>query len=85
MNEVRDNAAEGRFELKENGMLAFAEYRREGDTVQLPYVEAAPGLRGTGAADRLMRGVVAMAERDGLKLVPLCGYARAWMRRNKVG
>jgi predicted GNAT family acetyltransferase len=85
MNEVRDNAAEGRFELEEDGMLAFAEYRREGDVVQLPYVEAAPGLRGTGAADRLMHGVVAIAEREGLQLVPLCGYARAWMRRNKVG
>jgi hypothetical protein len=46
-------------------------------------VEAPRPLRGTGAADRLMHGIVAAARAEGRKLAPLCGYASAWLRRKK--
>lgn len=46
-------------------------------------MQAAPALRGTGAAGRLMQGVMAIARAEGLKVVPLCGYASAWIRRHK--
>ena len=45
---VIDNAARSRFELEENGELAFASYRRSGDVFTIPHVEAAVALRGTG-------------------------------------
>lgn len=80
---VRDNPAAGRFELEIGGLLAFASYRRSGSTLALPHVEAAVPLRGTGAADRLMRGVMDIARREGLRIVPICPYAVAWMRRHK--
>ncbi len=82
MTQVTDNAGAGRFELVEQGQLAFADYRRVGDRLILPHVEAAPGLRGTGAAGRLMEGVLATARAEGLKVVPLCGYAAAYIRRH---
>ena len=80
---VRDNAEESRFELSEQGKLAFADYLRSGDTIVLPHVEAHPDLRGTGAAGRLMDGVVRYARDHGLKLRPVCSYAVAYMRRHR--
>lgn len=83
MSDVTDNTAESRFELVEDGHLAFADYRRQGDTLILPHVEAAQALRGSGAAGRLMQGVLGMARDKGLKVVPLCSYAAAFMKRHK--
>ena len=81
MAEVTDNAAAGRFELAEAGAVAFAHYRREPGRLVIPYVEAPPALRGTGAAGRLMEGVLAAARSEGLKVLPLCSYAAAYIRR----
>jgi predicted GNAT family acetyltransferase len=79
----RDNAAESRFELEEAGKIAFADYRRQDDLLVIDYVEAAPALRGTGAADRLMSRVVDVALTEKLKIVPRCGYAASWLRRHR--
>lgn len=83
MSEVVDNPEGHRFELTENGALAWANYRRQDGKLVLPHVEADPELRGTGAAGRLMEGVLALARAEGLKVVPLCGYAAAYIRRHK--
>jgi predicted GNAT family acetyltransferase len=79
--EITDNKTRHRYELVEQGHTAFADYRREPGRLTITYVEAPPALRGTGAAGRLMDGVLAEARRDGLKVTPLCGYARAYMQR----
>ena len=80
---VRDNAERRRYELTEDGRLAWADYYRNGDTVVLPHVEADPALRGSGAAGRLMEGVLARIRADGLKVTPVCGYAVAYIRRHR--
>lgn len=82
MSAVVDNAEQRRFELQEAGELAFANYRREDGKLVIPYVEAAPALRGTGAAGRLMEGVLAAARAERLRVVPLCSYAAAYIRRH---
>ena len=71
-----------RFELAEQGALAYADYRVQDGRLIIPHVEAAHALRGTGAAGRLMAGVIDAARQRGLKVVPLCGYADAYMRRH---
>lgn len=81
--EVKDNAAASRFELEEDGAIAFANYRRSGAKVIVPHVEAALRLRGTGAANRLMLGIMQILRAEGAQIVPLCSYAAAWMRRHK--
>ena len=77
-----DNKDESRFELEENGELAFATYRRGGNVFTIPHVEAAVALRGKGTAARLMHGIAEMAREEGLKLAPTCSYAVAWFRRH---
>ena len=81
-NNVVDNPDRRRFELEENGALAVADYRVQEGVMILPHVEAAPVLRGTGAAGRLMEGVFDAARRRGLKVAPLCPYADAYIRRH---
>jgi predicted GNAT family acetyltransferase len=83
MSQVIDNLDRNRFELVEQGALAWADYRRIEGRLVIPHVEAEPALRGTGAAGRLMEGVLAAARAEGLKVVPLCGYAAAYMRRHR--
>lgn len=83
MTQVIDNAAHSRFELSEEGHTAFADYRRQGGRLIIPYVESPPPLRGKGTAGRLMEGVLAAARAQGLKVTPICGYAAAYIRRHK--
>ncbi|PWC37496.1 GNAT family N-acetyltransferase [Azospirillum sp. TSO35-2] len=80
---ITDNRDQSRFELAVGNQTVFADYRRNGRTLVISYVEAPPSLRGTGAAGRLMEGVMDAARSEGLKVVPLCSYAALWMRRNK--
>ncbi|HUO02545.1 MAG TPA: GNAT family N-acetyltransferase [Rhizomicrobium sp.] len=77
-----DNEALHRFELEENGHLAFANYRAHDGRYVLTHVEADPELRGTGAAARLMDAIVARARESNFKLVPRCSYAVAWFARH---
>jgi predicted GNAT family acetyltransferase len=79
---VVDNAALSRFELTEQGLTAFADYHRVGDRLILPHVEAPVPLRGTGTARRLMTGVLEIARDQGLKVVPRCPYAAAFIRKH---
>ena len=82
--EVRDNPQEGRFELDVGGRTVFASYARQGSVLAILHVEAPPPLRGTGAAGRLMTGVMEIARAESLKVLPLCGYAAAWIRRHEA-
>jgi len=82
-NSVRDNREHGRYELEIDGQIVFADYRRDGTTLAITHVEAPPALRGTGAAGRLMHGVMEIARASGAKVVPLCSYATAWLRRHR--
>ncbi|MEI9892106.1 MAG: GNAT family N-acetyltransferase [Caulobacteraceae bacterium] len=80
--QVRDNRDLQRFELPVDGQVVFANYRRQPGRLVITYVEAPPELRGTGAAGRLMQGVIEAARAEEVKVLPLCPYARAWMQRH---
>ncbi len=82
MNDVTDNAAAGRFELIEQDKLAYADYRLSDARMIIDYVFSPPELRGSGAAGRLMQGVVDAARARNLKITPLCGYAATWLKRH---
>ncbi len=82
IEQVIDNTSKNRFELDINGKIAFATYRREGAILYLPHVESPPSLRGSGAAGRLMQGIIDLARAQDLRIVPICSYAAAWMRRH---
>lgn len=80
--QVRDNRELQRFELPVDGQVAFANYQRQPGRLAITHVEAPPALRGTGVAGRLMQGIAEQARAEKTKVLPLCGYARAWMQRH---
>ncbi len=82
MSQTHDNNVRQRFELSEDGRLAFADYRLQGDVLVLTHVEADPALRGKGTAGRLMAGVLETARAKGFKVRPVCGYAVSYMQRH---
>lgn len=83
MTDVIDNEVRGRFELEEQGMTAYADYRRDGERLYIDYVFSPVPLRGKGTSDRLMHGVAAAAREDGARVIPICGYAATWLRRHR--
>jgi hypothetical protein len=80
---VTDNRERQRFELEEDGLVAFANYHRSGQSVVIPHVEAPPALRGKGTAGRLMEGIVLRARAEGFTITPTCSYALTWFQRHK--
>ena len=79
-----DNTRNSRFEYTLNGAIACANYRREGSTLYIDYVEAPAELRGTGAARKLMQSIINFAQKEKLEVIPICGYAAAWMAKNNL-
>ena len=80
MAELRDTG--DRYEMDEEGLTSYADYRLQGDRLYVDYVFAPPALRGSGAAGRLMAALAADARAKGLKITPICGFAGAWLRRS---
>jgi predicted GNAT family acetyltransferase len=80
-NALRDTG--DRYEMDEEGLTSYADYRRTGERLYIDYVFTPVPLRGTGASGRLMAAVAADARAKGLTITPICGYAAAWLRRSQ--
>ena len=80
MDALRDDGR--RYEMDEAGLTSWAEYRRVGRILYIDHVETPPALRGTGAAGRLMEAVAQQAEAQALRVIPICSYAAAWLKRS---
>ena len=81
-NKVRDNTERRRFELDIEGGLAFALYRREGDTLHITHTETPVALRGQGVASTLVRGLLDIARAQGMKVLPKCPFVVAYMDKH---
>lgn len=77
-----DNTSKNRFEYAINDAVVIANYRKDGGVLYIDYVEAPEVLRGTGAAGKIMKEIMDAARKDGLKVVPVCGYAATWIQRH---
>jgi predicted GNAT family acetyltransferase len=72
----------GRFQARVEGHLCVADYRLDGNRMQMTHTEVHPALEGRGIAAGLVRAALHHARASGLKVVPLCSYVRAYMRRH---
>jgi RimJ/RimL family protein N-acetyltransferase/predicted GNAT family acetyltransferase len=80
--QVTDNEAEARLELRAGGQLAELLYRRRGDRLVLLHTEVPAALEGHGIGGKLVTAAIDRAARQGLTVVPLCPFARAWLERH---
>jgi uncharacterized protein len=79
---VRDNPAARRFELDLDGDVAIAAYRIDGNTMMFTHTEVPARLRGRGIASTLVRGALDAARARGMRVMPLCSFVAAYIRRH---
>lgn len=79
-SQLRDTG--DRYEMDEQGLTSWADYRRIGTRLYVDHVESPIPLRGTGASGRLMAALAQDARDKGLRITPICGYAAAWLKRS---
>jgi predicted GNAT family acetyltransferase len=77
--------ARGSFDLEVDGKRAgFLSYSLDGDdTIVVDYVQVDPSLRGQRLGDRLVAAAVEWARANHRRILPICSFARAVMRRTK--
>ena len=79
------NSHKHRFELQTNGKLSIVEFTQPNDeTLALTHTEVDPSLEGQGIGSALVEGVLEYAERNNLKIVPLCPFIAAYITRHPV-
>lgn len=80
---MKNNKELSRYELEVDGHIAYANYRIDANILNIDYVFAPEELRGTGAAGKLMEEIAQMAQKEKMKIIPICGYAAVWMRKHR--
>jgi predicted GNAT family acetyltransferase len=80
---ITDNPRASRYELWLGTTLAgLIEYRSKPGVVFLVHTEVDPAFAGQGLGERLVAGALEDLRARGLKLVPLCPFVRAYLRRH---
>lgn len=80
---VRNNLDKNRFELEIDGKLAISEYQRIDDkTLALVHTEVDPDQEGKGVGSQLTKGVFEYVEQHNMKIVSLCPFVSAYLKRH---
>lgn len=85
MNDVAVTYAQERerYEIRKGGeLVGHATARRRDGVVTMPHVEIAPAYRGQNLASHLVRAALDDIESRGERLVALCPFVVAFLRRN---
>ena len=82
MSEVRDVAADCRYELEEDGETAFAAYRIGDGAITFTHTVVPPAIEGHGVGSRLVKTALADARARGLKVVAQCAFVAAYIERH---
>jgi hypothetical protein len=80
--EVRDNQAESRFELEQDGAVAVAAYDLDGEVISFTHTVVPVEIEGQGIGSALIGGALEAARARGLKVIPICGFVRAYIDRH---
>ena len=80
--EVRDNRAANRFELEVEGALAVLEYERKDGAMVFNHTEVPGQFRGRGYGEILVKAGLDAARAEGLRIVAVCPYVRAYLRKH---
>lgn len=77
-----NNTAGHRFELAIDGHIAFILYRHVPGKTTLIHTEVPAELEGKGAGTAIVEKTLRYIEEQGDKLVPLCPFVRAYIKRH---
>jgi hypothetical protein len=79
---VVDNRDESRFELTVGGDTAILVYERTPTSLVLVHTDVPASLRGRHLADALARTAIARAHAEGLRVVAVCPFVKAFLRKH---
>ncbi len=80
--EIINNETDRRFEVSINGLLSKLDYIHDEDALVITHVGVHPDLRGMGVAGKLTQVALEFAKAKSLRVIPMCSYAVAFIRRN---
>jgi len=80
--EVVHNADEHRFETWVDRYLSKLDYIQDGKNFVITHVGVSPELRGQGVAGKITQVGLEYAKENGLRVVPMCSYAAAYIRKH---
>jgi predicted GNAT family acetyltransferase len=79
---ISENKERKRFETIVEGKTAFIEYIRAQDSVYLTHTEVPKELEGKGIASSMVKQVLELIKGEDHKLVPLCPFVAAYVKRH---
>lgn len=80
--QVVQNLSENRFETSVDGYPSKLDYIQDGKNFVITHVGVHPELRGQGVAGKLVEVSLQYAKENSLRVIPMCSYAAAYMRRH---
>ena len=82
---VTDNREAQQFELEQDGQVAVLAYERDDEQIALIHTEVPAALRGHGVGEALVQGALEQSHRQGLRIVAVCPFVRAYLRKHPGG
>lgn len=80
---VTHNDEARRFEASVDGLLSLITYRRFPDRIALLHTEVPAPIEHNGIAAKLTRTALDFARANHLRVVPLCPYVSAFLRKHR--
>ena len=80
--QVTHNPAENRFETYIDDKLSKLDYIQDGKNFVITHVGVDPSLRGQGVAGKIVQVGLEYAKEKSLRVIPMCSYAAAYIRRH---
>ncbi|MFN3742425.1 MAG: GNAT family N-acetyltransferase [Anaerolineales bacterium] len=82
-DKVYHNEQENRFEIRLGTEIAELTYARQGEKVLvLLHTGVPPAWEGRGIGSRLVKAALDYARQRGYKIIPLCPFVAAYLRRH---
>ena len=80
--EINHNPANHTFEVWIAGKLSKLDYIQDEKNFVITHVGVYPEQRGQGVAGKIVEAALEYAKENSLRVVPMCSYAAAYIRRN---
>lgn len=78
----QQQVTQGRFEIEDQGQVAFLEYNLTGNALQLLHTEVPQTLQGKGVASELAKSALDWAREHGKRVDVICEFVGAYLKRH---
>ena len=82
VQDVRNNVKASRYEMQTEAGLAVLEYMRDGKRLALVHTEVPRAVESRGLGAQLVKAALDDAVAQGLRVVPMCAFVRAYLARH---